>query len=556
MIWATDPLFPDNVVSDQAVPAVALAFPVRHPFTGQPIRWHSVEIVWDRRIDAQANVQTFLGSQSADIDHFTRGINAFLTQHARENAAPKGYETTAANKFFFTRDPHRADLDRPLEALQALRGFNLSVRPGNDDWYLNIHVGASPFVVSGNLLKLFNHLRKMELSPQEVCNAFRNRAARINDSKTTFSRIISRVGTDQMRAARTWSAFDGEVTSFGRGIPVYVCSDLPQPPGPYDADKTIVEGFSAFRGLLSSKQTSNMIGFACKLPIYNKRYIEKDGFEMFGINTGQAGLAKFDMAVGRNLLSVPARLLAPPKLRYRGTTPTPSEASWNLNAQKFFVPAALKRVIVMDLFPSTPGANLTQLPAAFSQALNRLGLPSVNVVNFRVARNAGDPQIPGETELVRYIRNIPEVESAPSPPVLAVLQKPDYDLYASIKRVADLQLGRHVVCAVGSNMHNFGNGLGGEQYLANIAMKFNLKGGGLNQAVEDSHLKSLLHPESSSESAPCRTIIIGADVAHPTGSARPGCPSVAAVVGSVDDNYLHYPGSMRLQPANRSSSPI
>jgi hypothetical protein len=350
-----------------------------------------------------------------------------------------------------------------------------------------------------------------------------------------------------MRAARTWSAFDGEVTSFGRGIPVYVFSDLPQPPGPYDADKTIVEGFSAFRGLLSSKQTSNMIGFACKLPIYNKRYIEKDGFEMFGINTGQAGLAKFDMAVGRNLLSVPARLLAPPKLRYRGTTPTPSEASWNLNAQKFFVPAALKRVIVMDLFPSTPGANLTQLPAAFSQALNRLGLPSVNVVNFRVARNAGDPQIPGDTELVRYIRNLPEVESAPSPPVLAVLQKPDYDLYASIKRVADLQLGRHVVCAVGSNMHNFGNGLGGEQYLANIAMKFNLKGGGLNHAVEDSHLKSLLHPESSSESAPCRTIIIGADVAHPTGIAIPGCPSVAAVVGSVDDNYLHYPGSMRLQ---------
>jgi hypothetical protein len=194
VIWATDPLFPDNVVSDQAVPAVALAFPVRHPFTGQPIRWHSVEIVWDRRIDAQANVQTFLGSQSADIDHFTRGINAFLIQHARENATPKGYGTTAANKFFFTRDPHRADLDRPLEALQALRGFNLSVRPGNDDWYLNIHVGASPFVVSGNLLKLFNHLRKMELSPQEVCNAFRNRAARINDSKTTIFRIISRVG--------------------------------------------------------------------------------------------------------------------------------------------------------------------------------------------------------------------------------------------------------------------------------------------------------------------------------------------------------------------------
>jgi hypothetical protein len=78
-------------------------------------------------------------------------------------------------------------------------------------------------------------------------------------------------------------------------------------------------------------------------------------------------------------------------------------------------------------------------------------------------------------------------------------------------------------------------------------MKFNLKGRGINHSVDQDHLQSLLYPESPSTTAPCRTIIIGADVAHPTGSARPGCPSIAAVVGSVDDNYLHYPGSMRLQ---------
>jgi eukaryotic translation initiation factor 2C len=78
-------------------------------------------------------------------------------------------------------------------------------------------------------------------------------------------------------------------------------------------------------------------------------------------------------------------------------------------------------------------------------------------------------------------------------------------------------------------------------------MKFNLKGRGSNHAVQEGHLASILQSVSQPQAKGSDTIIIGADVAHPTGSARPGCPSIAAVVGSTDDHYLHYPGSMRLQ---------
>ena len=337
-----------------------------------------------------------------------------------------------------------------------------------------------------------------------------------------------------MRAARTWRAFDDEVTSHG-GIPVYVFSDLPpaQQPGPYDDNKSTVEGFHAFRGLLSSVQTQRMLEFACKLPIYNKRSIEKDGFGMFGISTGQTRIADFDMAVGKELLRIPARLLPPPTLHYRNKkTINPFEASWNLMRMNFFAPAALKHVVVMDLAHSEHGLDLTQLPTAFQRALRELGLANVNVTNAQFTRA---PQVPGENELTRRLRNIAGDESAP---VLVVLPKHDYEVYSSIKRAADLQLGRHVVCSLASKMRKMDVGT-----LANVAMKFNLKGGGVNHAVEESHLRTILDNSSRT----CQTIVIGADVAHPTGSARPGCPSIAAVVGSVDDNYLHYPGSMRLQ---------
>ena len=561
VIWATNPLFPDKVKGDdEATPAEAFAIqftpPVQHPFTGLPIQWKSVKITWEKRIDVQVNVRSFLGGPPEDIDYLTRGINAFMTQHARENATANGYETTAANRFFLTQGEHEVDLDNPLKALKALRGFTLSTRPGNDDWYLNLHVGASPFVIDGNVWDFIRYFREMNLSPREACNAFKNREATIGRrSGTVVSRIIKDVGTKQMRAAKTWPAFGVEVKRINQ-IPVEVFPSglLPET---YDSLDVDVEGFRAFRGLVSPTQTDAMLKFACKLPAHNKRHLEHDAFRMLGINTGQSRIADFDLAVEDTLLKVPARLLTPPQLRHRPSrnrnrngandgTVRAREASWNLATVELFVAPPLKKVVMMDLGPPfpTPDRNrgLNGLGRALHDGLDALGLGNVEVIHHVVPRVA-HIRTPGEKQLQDDFKTVPGYPA----PVLVLLPEAHYDVYSSVKRIADLQLGRHVICVVGTKLRNFGERGKGQQYLANVGLKFNLKGGGVNHAVEQSHLQSLLHPESPSAYAPCRTIIIGADVAHPTGSARPGCPSIAAVVGSVDDNYLHYPGLMRLQ---------
>ena len=190
----------------------------------------------------------------------------------------------------------------------------------------------------------------------------------------------------------------------------------------------------------------------------------------------------------------------------------------------------------MDLHQGPP--NLTQLHSKLQSQLRGLGLINANVQNPALAGQPVDASgIVTEAWLSQYLRQLQEPISAP---IFVVLPKKCYDSYAHVKRVADLQLGRHAVCAIGSNIAK-GDSIS-EQHLANVAMKFNLKGGGSNHAVPNVNLASIL-PEAKG----CDTIIIGADVAHPTASARPGCPSIAGVVGSTDDNYLHYPGSMRLQ---------
>lgn len=66
-------------------------------------------------------------------------------------------------------------------------------------------------------------------------------------------------------------------------------------------------------------------------------------------------------------------------------------------------------------------------------------------------------------------------------------------------------------------------------------MKFNSKFGGTN------------HSTAAVRSRMQKTLVLGADLSHPGPGSIHGCPSIAAIVGSVDENGGRFLGSMRLQ---------
>ena len=43
------------------------------------------------------------------------------------------------------------------------------------------------------------------------------------------------------------------------------------------------------------------------------------------------------------------------------------------------------------------------------------------------------------------------------------------------------------------------------------------------------------------------TMMVGIDVAHPCAGTLRGTPSIAAVVASVDENFVQFPASLRIQ---------
>jgi eukaryotic translation initiation factor 2C len=66
----------------------------------------------------------------------------------------------------------------------------------------------------------------------------------------------------------------------------------------------------------------------------------------------------------------------------------------------------------------------------------------------------------------------------------------------------------------------------------------NTKLGGTNHLLDDDAMRWLREKA---------TLVLGASVMHPgPGSAR-GTPSIAAVVASVDENFVQYPASLRSQ---------
>jgi len=135
---------------------------------------------------------------------------------------------------------------------------------------------------------------------------------------------------------------------------------------------------------------------------------------------------------------------------------------------------------------------------------------------------------------------------------LILLKEKNYGMYSRIKRVADLECGKYTVCVVGSKLFDDQNSrrVARFQVMSNLALKVNMKMGGDNHWLDFAHLNNAIGSANRAKN----TMVCGADVTHPSSGTRVGCPSIACVVGSVDNYFMNYPGSMRLQAGRQEVS--
>lgn len=239
-----------------------------------------------------------------------------------------------------------------------------------------------------------------------------------------------------------------------------------------------------------------------------------------------------------NLLTVEGRILPQPKVSYKGNNVARvAFASWNLANVQFVSARSLPKwsYVALRLADSeTPWGhvdNLKPLVDEFAGTLTARGIATQAAMRAKeqVLHSEDDPQIKTLMQ---------QAAGAGIRLLLVVLPYASTALYDQIKLNAD-KIGVHTVCVVGSL---FMKEQGQQQYFSNVALKFNLKLGGINHVVESARLGMLSED---------KTMVVGIDVTHPSPGSSSNAPSVAAMVANIDTSFSQWPGILRLQSEPR-----
>ena len=321
----------------------------------------------------------------------------------------------------------------------------------------------------------------------------------------------------------------------------------------YPATQLRIVQWHPIRGRLLPPQTSQMINTALKDPGPHRNRIlgsaanSGGSLRHFGFagpftNNNQAGLNAMNMTAGTQFIQIPARWLGAPRITYSNASHDPQIASWDLRGVKFATLPSPK----IAKFPilNMSGQTITQVHQnLIGRTFYAHGLFQNQQPNMPMYFGTPGQYQPTSQYEGRVVGDLMRVRNNhPNDTALVIIRQKDFDEYSAIKRVAELRLGMKVVCCTFGAL-NKRNGLGDEKTIFNIGLKYNLESEHDNHHLQH---ESLNHLRRSPNGA-ANTIVLGADVTHPEKEAHKAAPSIASVVGSTDDNFVHFPGSMRFQ---------
>ena len=317
-------------------------------------------------------------------------------------------------------------------------------------------------------------------------------------------------------------------------LPPEVCEILPDQP---------------FKGKLLEEHTAEMIKIACRPPNINAEAIVGRGIQELGfVNPGDT-LRAFGITIGNEMAVVPGRILPSPNIRYGQGAPRVDErAGWNLRDVKFAQSGRLDSWAVLliqdrgrDEFTGTDDPELRQTIDGFVRMCRTSGVQMPQRGPTFVAAEL--PPKRREDSLrkaaVQAIRSaLVTVKPKPSL-VFVILSNGDPNVYSGLKHLCDVYLDVATICV---QVAKFRKERGQLQYFANVALKLNIKTGGVNHTLDQRNMEWLKREP---------TMMVGMDVTHPGAGAAKGTPSIAAVVASTDAQYGQFPASMRLQESRK-----
>ncbi|KAL8788284.1 MAG: hypothetical protein Q9195_007381 [Heterodermia aff. obscurata] len=298
-----------------------------------------------------------------------------------------------------------------------------------------------------------------------------------------------------------------------------------------------------YKRKLDAMQTRQMTEGAVRENYETKQFIHNIAFESVGLSESNQQLGTFHIEAKKTMTRVKGRCLGEPTLQYGNNQKVvPRDGTWNLYNKRYCegktlpawsflelnatgVSSPKVEAAMKSLFKTAKGNGLQFEEDDFEEQFNK-GVEDKGALRIQ---GPDDPSLRGflESCVTDYKKQL----------MVVVLPRKDTRLYQAIKRIGDVEVGLHTLCVLSSQLHR-----NEVAYYMNVAVKINLKLGGVNHQL----LKATLSTINKTN-----TMVVGIDVTHPSPGSSGNCPSVAAMVASVDENLGQWPAIMRLQRATQ-----
>lgn len=496
-----------------------------------------------------------------DIGSLISALNLVVQADASRKGARVG-----KNRHFF--EPSVGSIGGGIE---AWRGFYASVRPVWKSMMVNINVCMTAFVESKNMATAISDFQKGSRGAiPDLGKMFGKSVIRIKTLHLGYRKPVRGI-MDKKPSQQTFPCAElgGTVTVaeyFRRKYPDHPIKypDLPlldigsdKRPNYIPAEFCEIVKGQPFRGRLNDRQTSDMLRVACQNPQRNSELIRGEGFLNLGLSTPHDTMKSFGITIDQQMTVVPARVLPPPGISYAGgRPPRVNDGSWNILDVKFHRGGNMGRWAVLIVREkSRPGPwtgpndpQMWEFINRFAQKCRTVGMVLSPERPAVVPTQELDPpggRDPSRTAAVAEIKRVLTllINANPRPSfVLVLLNNRDNYIYPGIKRIGDVELGIHTVCMQLDKASGRGDANKQDQYFSNVALKVNTKLGGINHKLDANSMRWLTEK---------RTMVVGADVTHPGPTSADGTPSLAAVVASIDNDFVHFPASMELQESKK-----
>jgi len=438
--------------------------------------------------------------------------------------------------------------------MELWRGYFQSIRPSENRMYLNVDIATGIMYKEGPLINLF-----MEYFKKNDPSAFSTRRGFPDRDRMRLQKFVSNMRVKTTHGGRDRTVVIKKLSNTGASDAMFTMRDNPRPISvaryfKEHANITLkfpdnicietatgalipIELCHVTPGQIMRKQipadkTTDVVEFSKMNPVQRLSSVRT------GLSVLQHGQSEYVRAFGMNVtptpISVTARVLPPPMLRYgpgsAEATIRPFNGQWNMRDKKLFRPATIKvwAVVIYESQNRFRQDTAREMVAGFIDGARSVGMTVTDTQPLIQWEN-------GQGNIADQLKRAGKacVDQKGSPPNLIVVVLPEggNDIYTAVKNFGDVQMGVATQClkSIKCNRAKI-------QYWANVMLKVNVKLDGINAVLNDSPIHDPNHP----------VIVMGADVIHPAPGAE-GRPSFTTLVSSIDSLTAKYIAVSRVQ---------